>query len=223
MTGEEQPLTPFQIEVGRLFFGLDLSVGFRLAGGSALAALGLSRRPTDDLDLFASAGSDVVAATQALVEAGADRGIRSDLVQQSATFCRLRLVRGLEAVLVDLAVDAAPLRPSVPSPIGPTFDPRELAGQKLLALFGRAAPRDFADVYVLARRFGTASLIAEAAALDRGFRTTVLAEMIAMIARYDDRSLDFAGAPAGDVRAFFASWLDELVQVPDDQEGTSRS
>lgn len=34
--------------------------------------------------------------------------------------------------------------------LGPTLVPLELAGRKLLALFGRAEARDFADVYVLA-------------------------------------------------------------------------
>lgn len=37
--------------------------------------------------------------------------------------------------------------------VGPTFDPEELAGRKLTALFDRAAARDFADVFVLAQRF----------------------------------------------------------------------
>jgi hypothetical protein len=36
------PLTAFQIEVARLFFGLAASEGFLLAGGGALLAQGLT-------------------------------------------------------------------------------------------------------------------------------------------------------------------------------------
>jgi hypothetical protein len=45
-------LTPFQIEVARLFFDLPASAGFLLAGGAALVAQHLTRRPTQDLDFF---------------------------------------------------------------------------------------------------------------------------------------------------------------------------
>lgn len=50
--------------------------------------------------------------------------------------------------LVDLAWDAR-LRPAQLSPYGPVLDRDELAADKVLALFGRAAPRDFVDVYRL--------------------------------------------------------------------------
>jgi len=43
------PLTEFQIEVARLFFELQESRGFVLAGGATLVALGLTNRPTQDL------------------------------------------------------------------------------------------------------------------------------------------------------------------------------
>ena len=67
------------------------------------------------------------------------------------------------AVLVDLAVNAPPDLPSSETAAGPTLAPEELAGHKLLALFDRAAARDFSDVYVLAHRFGKDVLLARAA------------------------------------------------------------
>jgi len=54
-------------------------------------------------------------------------------------------------VLIDLAVNAPPDLPASATPAGPTLAPEELAGNKLLALFDRAAARDFADIYILAR------------------------------------------------------------------------
>jgi CubicO group peptidase (beta-lactamase class C family) len=66
-------------------------------------------------------------------------------------------------VLIDLAVNAPPDLPASATPAGPTLAPEELAGNKLLALFDRAAARDFADIYILARRFGKEVLLARAA------------------------------------------------------------
>jgi hypothetical protein len=68
-------------------------------------------------------------------------------------------------------VNAPPDFPASATAAGPTLAPEELAGHKLLALFDRAAARDFADVYVLARLFGKDVLLARAAQIDAVFDT----------------------------------------------------
>ena len=149
----ESTLTPFQIQVAQLFFDLPASDGFLLAGGAALIAQHLTTRPTQDLDFFTRTGAgDVPAARDALAAAAEKRGWTVERHTDTPTFCRL-VIHGPESLLVDLAVDAAPGRPPTASFIGPTFAPDELAGRKLIALFDRAAARDFADVYVLALRY----------------------------------------------------------------------
>ena len=70
-------------------------------------------------------------------------------MQVSDSFVRLH-VQGDEELRVDIAIDVAPNHPVVVSIVGPTFDPEELAGRKLVARFDRAEARDFADVFVLA-------------------------------------------------------------------------
>lgn len=70
--------------------------------------------------------------------------------------------------MTDLAVDTPPDFPASSTAAGPTLAPEELAGRKLLALFDRAAARDFADVRLLARRFGKDVLLARAAQIDAG-------------------------------------------------------
>ena len=62
------------------------------------------------------------------------------------------MIHGPEDLIVDLALEAAPSMPATVSILGPTFAPDELAGRKLLALFDRAAARDFADVFQLSER-----------------------------------------------------------------------
>ena len=124
------------------------------------------------------------------------------------------VIRSIDAgVLVDLAVNAPPdLAPSA-TPAGPTLAPEELAGHKLLALFDRAAARDFADVYVLAHRFGKDVLLARATQIDAGFDAKALADMIATLGRFTDDELPVPdGSSAADLRTFYATWRSELAR-----------
>lgn len=147
MTG----LTEFQADVARLFFSLPASDGFLLAGGGALLASGLTTRPTEDLD-FGERGHVVITAARDQFEAAvAERGWRSRRIQDSGSFVRLH-VSGDDEVVVDLAIDSPAGRPPVVSIVGPTFDPEELAGRKLIALFDRAARNDAAIARPLQRR-----------------------------------------------------------------------
>jgi Nucleotidyl transferase AbiEii toxin, Type IV TA system len=67
--GQPDP-SAFQLEVARLFFALPASRGFLLAGGAALLAQHLTRRPTEDLDFFtAPERGHVPTACDALEEA----------------------------------------------------------------------------------------------------------------------------------------------------------
>ncbi len=93
---------------------------------------------------------------------------------------------------------------------GPTFGLEELAGRKTIALFDRAEARDFADVYVLAQRYGRDPLLAWAVEVDAGFSTDVFAEMIGTLARFSDRDLPVDAGAVGPLREFFASWRNEL-------------
>ncbi|AXG14272.1 nucleotidyl transferase AbiEii/AbiGii toxin family protein [Intrasporangium calvum] len=206
-------LTPFQLEVARLFFALPAAEGFLLAGGAALLAQELTHRPTQDLDFFTTRGADdVVRAKDEFTAAALARGWVVEHVQGSGEFCRL-LIHGREDdLLVDLALESKPGMPATASVAGPTFAPQELAGRKLIALFDRAAARDFVDVYSLARLFGKPTLLARAALIDLGFDTKVLAAMMDHLDAYTDADL-FLDEQVTDIpalRAFFADWTIEL-------------
>jgi hypothetical protein len=121
-----------------------------------------------------------------------------------------RYARGVAAVIlvsvvvVNLVTIAA----------GPTLAPEELAGRKLLALFDQAAARDFADVRLLARRFGKNVLLARAAQIDAGFDTGTLASMIATLDRFADDEIPVPeGSSAAELRAFYAEWRSELMKL----------
>ena len=117
-------------------------------------------------------------------------------------------------VLIDLAVNAPPDLPASSTSAGPTLAPEELAGHKLLALFDRAAARDFADVYVLARRFGKEVLLGRAAQIDAGFDSKVLANMMGTLDRLTDDEIPVPGnSSAAGLRAFYAAWRSELAPL----------
>ena len=204
------PLTSFQIEVTTIFFGLEASNGFLLAGGAALLAQHLTERPTYDLDFFTrQGGADVPTALAGLEAAAVERGWQVERQRESTTFARLK-ISGPDELTVDLAVDSAPGRPPVVTCLGPSFDPQELAGRKLVALFDRAEARDFSDVYALAARYGKELLLDRAAEVDAGFDTGVLGQMFALLGRYADEEIPVAHTEVSALRAFFSEWAAEL-------------
>jgi predicted nucleotidyltransferase component of viral defense system len=183
-----------------------------LAGGGALLAQRLTSRPTEDLDFFTAPDrGQVTAARDALDAAVRQRGWAVERIHDSAAFCRI-VIRGADGgVLVDLAVNAPPDLPASVTPAGPTLAPEELAGHKLLALFDRAAARDFADVYALARRFGREMMLRRAAQIDAGFNRQVLAEMIGTLDRFTDDEIPVPyDSSAAELRDFFTAWRAEL-------------
>ncbi len=210
MAKNDTLLTPFQIGVALLFFDLPASEEFLLAGGGALLAQRLTARPTQDLDFFTRPeAGDVRTARDELVAAARDRGWSVEHIQDHETFCRL-LIRGPEDLLVDLAMDSPPGRPASISLAGPTFDPEELAGRKVVALFDRAAARDFVDVYALNRTFTKSVLLDRAAEVDAGFDLGVFAEMLDHLSRYSDADLELGEVDVAAVRGFFERWATEI-------------
>lgn len=209
---EAGPLAPLQVHLARVFFGLKASAGYVVAGGAALVASGLITRPTQDLDLFASgAHASVDNAKSSLLRALERRGHSVVVIHDSATFVRLVVSDQSEEVLVDLAIDSPPSSPPTVTLLGPTLAPLELAGRKLLAMLGRAEARDFADVYVLAQRFGREALLSQATQMDAGFDRQLLAQMMGTIGRFDDDEIPLVRESVVRLREFFANWAEEIT------------
>jgi hypothetical protein len=208
---DEAELTTFQVEVAQTFFRLNVSEGYVVAGGAALVASELIMRPTQDLDLFTSAPVvSVTAAKESFLKALSRRRWTVAVIHDSPTFCRLVVNDRDDEVLVDLAVDSPPHLPPTMTLLGPTLAPLELAGRKLLALFRRAEARDFADVYVLAERFGEDALLIEARAADPGFDQQVLAQMMTTLDRFSDDEIPAPAEAVPEIRLSFARWAGEL-------------
>lgn len=142
--------------------------GFQLAGGTGLAAGYLGHRRSDDFDLFTGART-LAEAVPAVDAAWRAAGLSVRTEQRYPTFTRLWV--GERPVKVELAEDSPyQLAPSGVAVDGmPTRSLPDLAADKTLALFGRAATRDFVDVYMLLGRFELSQLMAWAGEKDPGF------------------------------------------------------
>ncbi len=194
-----------------LFFSLPESEGFAVAGGSALVLAGLVNRSTNDIDLFASASEVVRPAAHALVVRAGAAGLACSIVRDFDTFVRMELSDGDDSTLIDLAADFR-LFDARPSRLGPLLAPEELAADKTLALFGRAAPRDFVDVYVLAERFGIDAMLSWAREKDRGFDDLIFAEMLGRIAGIPRAEFEVSDGDYALLESFFAECRATLVE-----------
>ncbi len=93
--------------------------------------------------------------------------------------------------------------------MGRTLTPRELAANKMLALFGRVKPRDLCDLADLSSAFDMEQVASDAKAKDPGFDRDVLGEMIAMVIARPDVEWP-PGADVERVRRFGTALLHRL-------------
>src|SRR5580765_6659242 len=190
-------LTQTQIAVAQSFFELPESNGFVVVGGAALLALGLSTRPTQDLDVFANPSvNDVTGALEAFERSVVKKSWQVRRITSDPTFCRFSVDIEDESVLVDLAIDAAAVDPPTITVLGPTMSELDVAARKVMALFDRAAARDFVDVYVLTQRFDRNELVRRA--------------MLDSHERFGDEDYAINAGEVAALRSFFADWAAAL-------------
>lgn len=179
-------LTRLQRRVATTVLGVAADHGFALAGGAALIATGESSRSTEDIDAFSPRTQDVRIAAEAVASALEADGLEVQPDRQAETFSRLMATAGSEhrrrQVRVELARDYIEW-PLVETALGPALSPRELAANKLLALFSRIKPRDLCDVAILAGKYDLEEMLADAKVKDAGFSRPILAEMVHMVLR----------------------------------------
>ncbi len=126
---------------------------FFLTGGTALAAFYLHHRYSVDLDFFTANPSAVAQAPPVMQEIAARLGLEIAFTRTLDTFleCFCKSPTG-ERMEFDFAQDSPyRLEPVVSHPeLGIQIDnPTDIACNKLSALFDRAEPKDFVDVYFI--------------------------------------------------------------------------
>ncbi len=115
-----------------------------------MIAHGFVDRATHDVDLFTEIdNTEAQRATAALRAALEDRGFESRDAERPPTdhrFVAVDPTDGSECT-VEIFADGGRLQPRVMLDVGPVLHPDDLAADKVLALWGRARPRDFYDVH----------------------------------------------------------------------------
>lgn len=173
-----QILTPQQEEILKIFAKTDDSEQFYLAGGTALSAFYLEHRLSEDLDLFTPHEELVATVGDLLRENLEKNGLQGKTLRKFKSFYELIASKGNESTLIHIAFDA-PFRfePLTRKEFGVQIDTLiDIATSKLLALWGRFEPKDFVDIYFLAKeKYSLEEIIAKAKQKDEGLEEYFLA------------------------------------------------
>ena len=208
-------LTPLQVQIAEIVKELPQSEGFALAGAGALLVHGLIDRATRDLDYFTTPGEVEALATlrDALEETFDTLDLGHTRKRDLPTFVRIEVSGGDDRCEVDLAVDYRAL-PAEPSQYGPTLAVRELAANKVLAVFGRAEARDFLDLAALSGQLDLREMIELASEKDRGFDTAGFLDGLSAFYRLTAADFELDDAGYERLRATVAVWRSQLEREP---------
>ena len=209
-------LDPLHEHIARIAFALPEARQVALAGGGAMLAHDLVDRPTQDVDLFTPDPSEVMQLADALAVALCGEGAQVNVNRREPGFTRLAVtVSDGRSVVVEVAHDAR-IREAVQLSFGRVLHPEEVAADKTLALFGRAAARDLVDVAALSERYTLEQLCGLAAEKDPGFDRSVFADALAAAAAHSDTAFAELGLEPNAVaalRAGAARWRAQLLDT----------
>jgi hypothetical protein len=210
---------PFHERLARVGLAVAHRYGFALAGGYAVQAAGLLERPSEDVDLFTAwdRRGEFAAAVAAVLRAYHDADRTVEVERRYDTFARLNVSGGERAAKVELGVDWHANEPVLMA-IGPVLHPDDAVANKMSALYGRAAARDFVDIDAALRsgRYTHEALLRLAERADGGFDRRMFAGALAQVELLDPD--DFApyginGPTLDALRAAFTTWRRELLDA----------
>lgn len=172
-------LTDLQQQSLDAFFSVpELRQKFYLTGGTALSAYYLEHRFSDDLDFFTHSG-ELDDMDRLAVSAFENAGLTVRHERSSPTFRRYRLGGSLQVDLVrdiDFRVGAPELHGNIM-----VDSAKNIAVNKVTALYGRLDPKDYVDFYFLIRtyKFDVMELLTLAQQKDGGLEFFQWAKVIA--------------------------------------------
>lgn len=210
-----EPLHELAARVGLAATG---RYGFALAGGYAVQMHGFVQRPSEDVDLFtvADAQGAFDEAVTAAVEAYQAADLAVEIVRRGEAFARLLLAAtDGRQVRVEMAVDWRAHAP-VTLEIGAVLHPDDAVANKLAALYGRAADRDYVDVEAVLRsgRYGSDELLRLIRDADPGFDQGMFVQALLAVDRVPDEAFHRHGLTSQQVavlRENIRAWAHELA------------
>lgn len=211
------PLDPLQDLIVRTASALPEAHTIALAGGGAMISHGFVDRATQDVDLFTeiddAEARDVTAALRSALRKRGLEARDADRPPADHRFVAVDPIDGSECT-VEVFADGGRLQPRVMLDVGPVLHPDDLAADKVLALWGRARPRDFYDVHALMQHYTRDGLLRLAATKDAGFTTVTFLDALNAIKRLTDADWAEDGIRPDDVpnlQGVFAEWRARLA------------
>lgn len=204
-------MTRVQRRIARSVLAVAGPDGFHLAGGAALVASNMTDRATRDINVVSAGDVDVGAVADRVSAALRDDGFEVEETRRlrgRATLVVTAVGPRRSTFLIDIARDDIKW-PSETTSLGPTLSPRELAANKVLALFDRVQTRDLADLAVLAEQFPLEGMLADAEAKEPAFSRRLLAEWVRKVIASPDADWP-EGADVKALRRFGAELADSL-------------
>lgn len=215
-------IVEFQRTLTRVALEAAASEGFALAGSGAIREHGLISRPTQDVDLFTVERRDDPGAFARGVEAARDAweeaGYTVTELRRTGEFANYLLSDGAGLTAeVDMGVDWRSSEP-VRMEVGPVLSLEDAIGNKVSALYSRAAPRDYLDVDAI-RQAGVRTdeeLIASARERDPGFEAQMFASQLDGVQFAQPARVEVYGVSAQEwasVQARCRQWA-EAIRTP---------
>lgn len=214
-------INPIQNQCLKLFPTVTQSSEFYLTGGTALAYFYLQHRKSEDLDFFTSVEGLIPFFSKSLTDYLCRQGLQAKVQRGFYTFAEILVSSNGENTIIHLAQDTGfrfePVSECAEFP-GLKVDPlKDIASNKLLALFGRAALRDFIDVYWLikGKYFSKDQLVDWAKQKDPGFDMYWLGVAFSQLDDYrqnfSDLAMMFKPVTFDELEQFFMGWRDQLI------------
>lgn len=214
-------LTNLQKRILNLFSELPDKESFYFTGGTALSAFFLKHRKSHDLDFFTNTEELISPFSQKLEASLKKVSLGVEKLRGFHSFIELSVNSSEESTIIHLALDS-PFRFEQPHDSaefpGLKVDSLiDIASNKLLALFGRAALRDFIDVYFLAKElFSKNELIERSGQKDPGFDLYWLGVAMERINDFSDDSPDMhlleRSCPMNELKEFFSIWRRDIIK-----------
>jgi len=215
-------ISPLQKEILKTFGEIPDSEQFYLTGGTALAHFYLKHRKSNDLDFFSSVPELIAPFSSRLEEKLKSHGMSVERQRGFHSFVELAVERSGETTIIQMAQDAVfRFESTVTFPQFPNVkidNLRDIASNKLLALFGRAALRDFIDLYALIQKgkFTAEELMKMAPQKDPGFDLYWLGVAFERIRQFREGAPDMLlllePVSLKELRAFFNQWREKIAK-----------
>lgn len=211
-------MDPFHARLARVGLGAAAAYGFVLAGGYAVHVHGFLERLSDDVDLFTNIADPIAFsdAVDAVAEAYRAADLTVEVEKSGGVFARFTVAdeQGRTAK-VELGCDWR-ARPPAVLEIGPVLHPDDAVANKVTALFGRAAPRDYLDVNaaLASGRYSADRLLQLASEHDAGFDPRYFAQALRAVDRWPDREYEAYGVGSPeveDMRRRMRAWAAEIL------------